>query len=246
MKTLIIDIETAPNIAHVWQLWNINNVGLNQLMQSGEILCFAAKWHGTKGTMYYSLHKDGKVAMLQAAYALISEADVIVHFNGRSFDMPWLFGEFIRQGWTPPAPYQEVDLKVVSSKTFRFPSNKLDYLAGELLGKNKTKHQGHELWVGCMAGDEKCWKTMEKYNRQDVVLTGELFEKMRPWVRNLPNPALYGEADPIEQTCPQCGSGNVTKEGFAFTKVSTYQRYSCDDCGRWSRGAKRELGVDLR
>lgn len=247
MKILTLDIETSPNLAHVWQLWNIHNVGLNQLLESGEVLCFAAKWHGEKKVLFYSLYKDGKIGMLKAAYDLISEADVIVHFNGRSFDMPWLFSEFVRQGWTAPAPYQEVDLKVVSSKTFRFPSNKLDYLAGELLGERKVRNaDGHELWIACMNGDPKAWAQMEKYNRKDTVLTEKLFDRLRPWVRNLPNPALYDEADPVDQTCPQCGSCSLTKEGFAFTKVSKFQRYSCDDCGRWSRGKARVAGVDLR
>lgn len=247
MKTLILDIETSPNLAHVWQLWNIHNVGLNQLLESGEVLCFAAKWHGTKGTIFHSLHADGKEAMLLAAYELICEADVVVHFNGRSFDMPWLFSEFVRQGWVPPAPYQDIDLKVISAKTFRFPSNKLDYLASELLGKKKVKNaDGHELWIACMNGDAKAWKQMEKYNRMDTELTSELFDRIRPWIRNLPNPALYDEADPVEHTCPGCGSCELTKEGFAYTKVSKFQRYSCDNCGRWSRSGKRLVGVAIQ
>jgi len=33
MQILLLDIETAPNTAHVWGLWN-QNVSLNQLMES--------------------------------------------------------------------------------------------------------------------------------------------------------------------------------------------------------------------
>lgn len=246
MKILTIDIETAPNLAHVWGLWQ-QNVGLPQLLESGHVLCFAAKWYGEKKVIFYSEFEHGKEAMLRAAYDLVCEADVVVHFNGKSFDMPWLNSEWVRQGWTPPAPYQEIDLKVISSKTFRFPSNKLDYLAGELLGQKKVKNvDGHELWIQCMAGDKAAWKQMEKYNRFDVVLTEKLFDRIRPWIRNMPNPALYDEADPVQHTCPECGSCELTKEGYAYTKVSKYQRYSCDNCGRWSRGAKRLAGVDLR
>lgn len=247
MKILTVDIETAPNLAHVWQLWNIHNVGLSQLIESGHVLCFAAKWYGEKKVIFYSEHEHGKEVMLRAAYDLVCEADVVVHFNGKSFDMPWLNSEWVRMGWTPPAPYQEIDLKIISQKTFRFPSNKLDYLAGELLGQRKVKNvTGHELWIDCMAGKAEAWKQMEKYNRHDVVLTEKLFDRIRPWIRNIPNPALYDEADPVDQTCPDCGSCELTKEGFAYTKVSKFQRYSCDACGRWSRGAKRLGGVDLR
>ncbi len=246
MRILTLDIETAPNLAHVWGLWQ-QNVGLPQLLESGEVLCFAAKWYGEKKVMFFSSYEHGKEGMLRAAYELVCEADVIIHFNGKSFDMPWLNSEWVRQGWTPPSPYQEIDLKVIAARTFRFPSNKLDYLAGELLGHKKVKNvDGHELWVKCMAGDKDAWKQMEKYNRFDVVLTEKLFDRIRPWIRNMPNPALYNEADPVDHTCPDCGSGNLTKEGFSYTKVSVYQRYSCDDCGRWSRGGKKIAGVDVR
>ena len=43
MKTLTLDIETAPQVAHVWGLWQ-QNVGLPQLLESGYVMCFAAKW----------------------------------------------------------------------------------------------------------------------------------------------------------------------------------------------------------
>lgn len=248
MKTriLTVDIETAPNTAHVWALWD-QNVGLPQLLESGYVLCFAAKWYDDPTIMFYSLHKDGKEAMLQAAYDLVCEADVVVHFNGKKFDMPHFNSEWVRLGWTPPSPYAEVDLCQIVKRTFRFPSNKLDYCAGELLGQKKVKNvDGHELWIACMAGNDAAWKQMEKYNRMDVELTERLYDRIRPWIRNIPNPALYDDADPVEDTCPECGSCELTKEGYAYTKISKFQRYSCDNCGRWSRSGKRLGGVGLR
>ena len=42
MKTLIIDIETAPSIAYVWQMWKAN-IGLNQVEERGYLMSYAAK-----------------------------------------------------------------------------------------------------------------------------------------------------------------------------------------------------------
>lgn len=238
-------METSPNLAHVWSLWGQQNVSLNQLMESGEVLCWAAKWHGERAVAFGSIN-DGKEDMLQRAHDMVNEADVVVHFNGRSFDMKWLNAEWARMGWNPPAPYHEIDLKLIAASTFRFPSNKLEYIATELLGSGKVKHEGHGLWVKCMNGDPAAWKRMEKYNVADVRLTEKLFDRLRPWIRNLPNPALYGEAQAGPHTCPGCGSASVKKEGYAYTKVSVYQRYSCLACGRWSRDARRLEGVGLR
>jgi DNA polymerase elongation subunit (family B) len=244
-KILTLDIETAPNLAHVWQLWD-QNIGLSQLLESGHVMCFAAKWHGDRKTLFYSEFAHGQKEMLAEAYALVNEADVVVHFNGKRFDMPWLNSEWVRMGYTPPAPYAEVDLYQVVKSRFKFPSNKLDYVAGELLGERKVKNGGHGLWIACLNGDEKAWRTMERYNRKDVVLTERLYDRIRPWVPNLPNPALYTDEETGEMVCPECGSANLKKEGYSYTKISKYQRYSCLDCGRWSRDARRIDGVDLR
>lgn len=245
MRILTLDIETFPNTAHVWALWD-QNVGLPQLLESGEVACFAAKWHDEKRIMFFSKHKEGKDAMIMAAYYLVCQADVVIHFNGKKFDMPWLNSEWVRMGLTPPSPYAEVDLCQIVKQRFKFPSNKLDYCASELLGKKKVKNvDGHELWIACMNGDDAAWKQMEKYNRYDVVLTEALYDRIRGWVPNLPNPALYNGDDHLH-TCPECQSTNLTKEGYAYTKVSKFQRYCCDDCGRWSRDGRRVDAAQLR
>lgn len=243
MKILTIDIETSPNLAHVWGLWN-NNVGLSQLRESGEVICFAAKWHGEKHVMFHSVHVDGKKKMLQTAYKLLEQADVVVHYNGIKFDIPWLNAEFVRLGMTPPAPFKQVDLLRTVKRNFRFPSNKLDYVAQQLELGHKTHHTGHDLWVRCMAGDDKAWALMMRYNIQDVRLTEKLYDKLLPWIPTVLSPSLVtpGELD----TCPGCNSAKLERRGFDYTQVSVYQRYRCKSCGRWSRGGKRLRGTDIR
>lgn len=243
MRVLTLDIETSPNLAHVWSLWN-QNVGLPQLLDASEVMCFAAKWLDEDDTTFSSGHRDGYGAMVHRAHELLSEADVVVTYNGDRFDLPHLNREFLRAGLTPPAPYASVDLLKEVKKTFRFQSNKLDHVAGQLELGGKVKHEGHELWVNCLRGDEEAWRQMETYNRHDVVLTEKLFDRLRPWLRSLPHPGLYDGND--LDGCPACNSGNLVRRGFAHTRLGSYQRYRCEDCGKWSRGGKRVAGVDLR
>ena len=54
MKTLIIDIETAPSLAWVWQLHGEQHIGLNQLVKTTDVMCWAAKWHGGKKIYFKS------------------------------------------------------------------------------------------------------------------------------------------------------------------------------------------------
>lgn len=243
MKTLILDIETSPNIAHVWGLFN-QNVGLNQLMAATEVICFGAKWHGSKERIFASDFHDGHDDMIRQAYVLLTEADVVVHYNGQSFDIPHLMREFLLLGLTPPAPFQQVDLYRVIKKKFRFVSNKLDHVVSELELGSKVKHAGHTLWVRCMNGEASAWEEMKTYNIQDVDLTEDLFDRIRPWIENGPNQNLY---DPQgEDTCPSCNSTDLERRGFAYTTLGKYQRYVCRDCGAWSKSGKSEIRTDLR
>lgn len=243
MKLLTIDIETSPNLAHVWGLWQ-QNVGLNQLLESGEVICFAAKWKHEDQTQFFSTFHHGKRPMVEAAYQLLTEADAVIHFNGARFDIPHLNREFIEAGLKPPSPYSQIDLLKVVKRQFRFPSNKLDYVTKALDLDHKVSHAGHQLWVKCMAGDFQAWEEMKEYNIQDVVITEQLYDKLLPWITSHPAHGLY--EDDVEERCPNCSSENLKPQGKAYTSVSVFQRYRCDDCGRWSRGNKRLSGVGIR
>lgn len=243
MKLLLLDIETAPNIAHVWGLWQ-QNVAINQLVDSGYVMCWAAKWYGDTEVMFDSVHMSKPPKMLRGIHKLISECDAVVHYNGKSFDMPTLNKEFIVHEMPPPPPYKQVDLCQVAKSTFRFPSNKLEYIARTLGLGEKTKHEGHELWVKCMAGDHDAWERMGEYNRNDVILLEAVYERMRPWIRMHPNHGLYDE--PGLPVCTNCGSGHLVRRGFARTAVMKYPRYQCKSCGTWVRGTDVELPKEDR
>lgn len=233
MKILHLDIETAPNVCYTWGLWN-QNIGINQIVESGYTLCWAAKWHGERTVEFASIHHDGEHPMLERMHELLSEADAVVHYNGTKFDMPTLNKEFIRYDMNPPAPYHQIDLLKVAKRRFRFTSNKLDYVAQYLGRGSKVKHMGMDLWTACMQGDEKAWRTMKRYNIQDVKLLEEVYNDMLPWIQDHPNHALYN--DDSRPQCPNCGSNHVVKKGIETTKTMQYQRYSCVDCGTPIRG----------
>lgn len=242
MKRLVLDIETSPNLAHVWGLWS-QNVSLTQLQVPSEVIAFAAKWHGDKRVEFRSTFHDGKEKMLERAHALLSEADVVIHFNGTKFDMPHLHREFLLAGMQPPAPVQQVDLYLQVKKHFRFVSNKLDHVSKQLGLEGKTQHTGHALWVACLAGDEKAWALMRRYNIQDIRLTESVYDALLPWLSGHPSTSLVDGAEVF--TC-QCGSTDVQRRGYSFTALGKFQRLQCNQCGAWFRSTKRISGADVR
>lgn len=235
MKILLVDIETAPNVAHVWGLWQ-QNVGLPQILESGYILCWSAKWHGSKETFFDSIYDSTPKQMLKGIHELLGQADVVVHYNGQKFDIPTLNKEFVTHGFQPPAPYKQVDLLQVVRNQFRFASNKLAYVSKALGLKGKyINPYGHELWINCMAGDAKAWKTMETYNRQDVTALEELYDRLIPWIKNHPNQGAFGEK---KEVCPNCGGNHFQRRGYAVAFLLKYPRFQCQDCGTWFRSNK--------
>lgn len=234
MKILLLDIETAPNTAYVWGMWK-QNIAPGQVVESSYVLCWAAKWLGHDKVWFSSERKckDPK-AMLARIHMMMDQADAIVHYNGKKFDIPILNREFLLHGIKPPSPYKQIDLLKVCKERFRFESNRLDSITKRLKLGGKAAHEGFELWVKCMAGDAGAWKRMEAYNKQDVVLLEKLYVQLRPWIDKHPLHGAFGDI----AACPGCGSENFQQRGFAVTQVQKYRRYQCQDCGSWFRGNK--------
>lgn len=184
--------------------------------------------------LFDSVHKSKPKKMLDRIHKLMSEADAVVTYNGKKFDVPTLNKEYLLYGMSPPAPYKQIDLIETCKRVFRFPSNKLDYIAQTLGLGNKVKHEGHELWVKCMNHDNEAWEKMEEYNKHDVTLLEQLYLTLRPWIDRHPNLATRLEGC----VCPSCGSDNYQRRGTAVTTTMKYNRYQCKDCGTWFRGNK--------
>lgn len=235
MKILLLDIETSPNVAHIWGLFN-QNIGLPQLLESSYTMCYSAKWLGEKQIYFDSVQKSTSQSMLEGIHGLLEDADAVVHYNGTKFDMPTLNKEFLIHKMPPPPPVKQIDLLRVVKSQFRFPSNKLDYVAQRLgLGKKKD-HEGHTLWIKCMNGDKKAWATMESYNIQDVILLEKLYKKLLPWVKQPLNQSLMKDRNGF--VCPTCAKPNLISKGFQYTSAGAYQRYFCKACGAYSKDTR--------
>lgn len=242
LKVLCIDIETSPNLAYVWSLWD-QNVGLSQLVETTDVLCFAAKWLGQKPMFFHSVHTDGKKKMIAAAHRLLDEADVVMHYNGKRFDVPHLNREFLLAGMKPPSPFVQIDLWLAVKARFKFTSTKLEHVSKQLGLAGKVKHEGFDLWVKCLEGDDAAWRRMERYNRQDVKLLEEVYGVLQPWIPGHPNRTLY---DGTSGRCPRCDADAMQRRGVYCTKVSKFQRWQCKACGAWLRSTKRIEGISLQ
>jgi len=251
-KVLIFDIETAPMLVYAWGLFD-QNVALNQIHTDWHILSWAAKWLGDPPSkIIYADQRNEKnvendFKALKKIHKLLDEADVVITQNGRRFDQKKLYARFLLNKLPPPSPFKHIDTLVIAKKHFAFTSNKLEYMSDKLCTKYKKltearKFGGFALWRECLKGNKVAWKEMEKYNKYDVLSLEELYEKLRPY-DNAINFDLY--IDDEDPSC-NCGSKDLEKRGYSVTTTGKFQRYQCQNCGKWHRGKENLLSVEKR
>ncbi len=243
----LLDIETAPTLAYIWDLVT-RYVPHSNIAEAGFTLCWAAKRLGKKKVTYRSVHHHGEEKMVRDAWDLLNESDMVIHYNGKKFDIPKLNQEFLRFGLGPPSPFQQIDLYLTAKSRFKLLSNSMAYVA-KLLGlESKLHHKGMALWTECMAGNKASWKTMKDYNIQDVHVLEQVYGKLLPWIQPHPNMGLY--VDTEKPICPHCGSNHIQSRGSYYTNTMRYPRFQCREdgsregyakCMKWSRGRFNDL-----
>lgn len=230
MRILTIDIETRPSLAYVWDVWE-QNIHPRQLVNEKAVISFAAKWYGEDEVIFFSDHHNSHARVVREAYKLLDQADAVVHYNGKRFDIPHLNREFLEMGLTPPSPFREIDLLLTIKRKFKFTHNKLDHVAAKLLGEKKVEHEGFDLWVKCMAHDPDAWDRMRDYNIGDVLITEKLYTRILPWIDHHPSHAT----EHADMRCPNCGCTDFRYKGLQRTLTRSYPRYKCKGCGRYFR-----------
>lgn len=238
LKLLMIDIETTPASGYFWGTHK-QEISVEQIITPTSVLCFAAKWYGSDEITYVRSEKQSGREfdkMIRKAHAMLSEADAICHFNGNSFDIPRLNTEFLRLGLPPPPPSIQIDLLRVAQNKFGMLCHKLAFIAPLLKIGSKVKHAGWSLWIGCMNGIKEDWETMERYNREDVLLLERLYKRLLPWIEGHPNMAFFTTGgDDRLPVCPNCGSQELKSNGLRRASTFSYRRFQCTNCGTWSR-----------
>jgi hypothetical protein len=229
-KILLIDIETCPNISAMWGNYEQDALWVEVPWQ---IISFSAKWLRGRQITKCLIDYKGKTdkELVKDIWKLLDEADMAAAHNGIDFDFKKINTRFIANGMPPVSPFKPIDTLKIARRYFAFNSNKLDDL-GEFLGLGrKLHHEGKELWRKCMAGDEKAWRVMRRYNKQDVILLEKVYLELLPWMKEHPNLGMYND----ELVCPKCGSDDIQMRGYAINQTTKYRRFMCKDCGGWGR-----------
>ena len=235
------DIETSPMVVATFGLFD-QNISIGSVIHDWFIICASWQWEGQDHINSVKLtdfpkrfKKDFRddEDVVKAIHNMLMQADIIVAQNGDNFDIKKLCARAIYHK-LPPLPYiPSVDTLKEARRTFKFTSNKLDYIGQFLTGEAKMDTPTG-LWMKAMSGDREAIGIMSEYCDQDIVLLTKVYEALKPHMKNHPNMNVFSGGD---YQCPTCQSPNIVRQGLKVTRAGKKQKWQCQACGAWSVGA---------
>lgn len=232
------DIETSLMNVYTFSLWP-KYIPIEDVIEDWRILCICYAWGDEKPQRVVGTEKS----ILRKFSRVLNKADIIVYHNGDKFDMKRFRARLLAHKLPPTKPFtvgETVDTLKVAKKEFGFSSNKLDFIAHNLLDIGQKIRTDKKLWKDCTLGNKKALERMAIYCEQDVVVLRDVYKKIQPFITNHPNMGHYSE----KPVCPNCGGGHLQKRGFHTTRVSKKQRYQCVSCNSWST-SKTAIGTSM-
>lgn len=227
-KILFLDIETKLAEVYTFGIRD-QHITHKQIKTHGGISCVGMKLSGTRKVTVLSEWQHGYGEMLRLTHKALCECDAVATYNGAKFDIPKLSGAFMVAGLPPLPKLTQIDIYKAVRK-MGFICNKLDYIAPLLGLGQKVKHEGMELWIKVLAGDEKAQAKMARYCAGDVRLTEDLYNRVRPYVTDHPHLT--------NSSCPNCGGNHAQRRGYHITRTFKTERLQCQECGSWRQGVR--------
>ena len=252
-KVLLFDIETSMIKGYFWSLWK-QNISLPQIIEDWYVLCWSAKWLGTDRIINDSLHlhgdplfKNNERLIVESLWKLLDDADVIVAYNGKSFDRKKMNSKFLQYGLPEPSPYKVVDPMLIVKGNFAMTSNKMDFIVKYVNDNEKGKHSTNvQLWIDCMENSSQAMDYMLEYCDQDIEVLESVYLAVRHWDKNSPQLAMYYNDD--KPRCNSCGSDDleVLENKHAHTSLSKFGIVRCNSCSKIMRDRNNQLSKEKR
>ena len=205
----------------------------------GTILCIGYKWLGDPKVHVPTILEFSKNGMLDDKglvehFAKIWEwSDYACGHYAQRFDLPMIQSKLIKHGLPPLGPKHLIDTWRVARDNLKMHSNRLAAIAEYLEVKHSKSPINFGDWLKAAHGDKKALKYIVEHCRLDVLVLEEVFQKLRPLIKNEPSRQLFVEDE--REACICCGSKNLQHRGYAVTKTRKYPRLQCQDCGKWMK-----------
>lgn len=231
IKRLFFDIETSYNVVKSWRIGYNLNINPEDIIHERAIICMSYKWEGEDKvhTVYWDENQDDR-RVVETFVKIAQEADEMVGHNIDKYDTPFLLTRAIKHGILALPKYNTYDTLKKAKYHFNFNSNKLNYI-GQFLGLGeKEKHEGMKMWDDIiLRNDKQALKDMISYCERDVILTEDVYNKLRLYTTKNAHVGSLLSGD--KTSCPNCGSHRVSLLKTVVTPTGQVKRIMhCEDC----------------
>jgi hypothetical protein len=238
---LFYDIETAPLKAWVWSCGKqvVRHTQLDKLHSQYGIICITYCWNDGSPVkcIDWGFEEQDTAKVVKEFDEIIKQADLAIGKNSDRFDTKMINAARMFAGlpgipdWTK---YTD-DLEVQMRRYFRMPSQSLDYISSQLGLGGKIKMEMQD-WIDIVEKNEngrKALAKMIKYGKKDTADTRTLWNKLSEHFDSKWNQATYLD---VGMACKHadCGSTHLIKNGTRVAGNTKYQRFCCQECGRYA------------
>ena len=91
-----------------------------------------------------------------------------------------------------------------------------------------------------MKGNLEAFEEMELYNKMDVIVLEEVYEKLIKYDQSISFQMFY------QNLVCTCGSHEFRKNGVMYTRSGAYSRYTCAKCGKHSKAKENLIDKEIR
>ena len=252
-RVVTLDIERIPGRARVkhrgltieGEFWDLNGwkhtigrrIHADDVLEWPRTICAAWKWYDQADVEFAAEWEVGGYdGFMRAVWDVFNDADLIIGHNADRFDARHLTGGWAEMGLPAPSPYKVVDTLKIARGTFAYESNTLDALNRRLGIDAKTDKYDARIARAAVNGDKEAQETLSAYNRGDIIASEALFDRLRPYARNIPHLGMWTDD---ELACPSCGSTMTATGKTVHANVQRYEHLHCPNCGAHARGTTR-------
>lgn len=240
IRRLFFDIETSYFTVPVYSFGKVY-VGSDYVFREKKIICICYKWQGSDEvhSLVWNQKKQDDSKLIKDFIQVIKKADEMVAHNGDRFDIRELRTRALLTKNLMFPVYRTLDTLKKSRQYFRFPSNKLDYLAKVMTGEGKTGDSALKLGVAiCEHNDLDALNSMVEYCKNDVIILEDVYTVISPYIYHNTNMAVIHGGD--KWHCPECTSDNVQFSHLDATAMGYIKRHmKCNDCRKFFKISNR-------
>ena len=250
VRALTIDIERLPGQVSVQHrgftidgpVWDLNalkhiigrRIHADDVIEWPRTICAAARWYGEDEVMFAAEWEVGGYdGFMRRVWEWVDEADILIGHNMAAFDSKHLMSGWAEMGLPAPSPYKVIDTLKIARGSLNMESNTLDSLAKRLGVEAKSDKYDVRVAQAAVNGDRDAQARIEDYNRGDIVASEALFDRLRPYARNIPHLGMWSDD---EMACPSCGSTMTATGKTVHANVQRYEHLHCQNCGAHARG----------